>query len=387
MRSNDAECPICLEGMSEADVAYPLLCPTACGYNFCLSCVDHLLESSKDDYQMASDGNRHVKVQLLCPQCRGDLTHTIKDTLLLRKAKNAEKYRDISDSELNATELRLKHEFTTLYAGDVGDAEARLRKFHRDKGNTDELPSPLELQNSDQKRPEERPFIDISLFQGLEAAISNDERLYVQDLLTSGDTESLANASQILNGILQLTIQGMTPKNTTERSWSEERKHIDQMELFRKRYPLPARMPKYFILDSFPYKKNTLMFEDDQWDGSIADAFCRVHLAKPKHAMGIDNILSEAESTHLPPKARIKISYVKGQAGKVGLQKGDVVTHLNGEPFEGSAEELKQRIAGFHEEDQSGTFQIVVNADESTAEVLKLRARKCGKAMADIASL
>lgn len=336
---------------------------------------------------MASDGNRHVKVQLLCPQCRGDLTHTINDTVLLRKAKNAEKYRDVTDSELNATELRLKHEYITVYAADVGDAEARLRKFHRDKGNENQLPEPLERQIGTADAQVEKPFIDISLFRGLESSMSDDERLYVQALFTSGDTESLASAAMILNGILQLTIQGMTPKNTTERSWSEERKHIEQLELFRKRYPLPARMPKYFVLDSFAYKKRTLQFVDDQWDGSIADAFSRVHMAKPKRTPGMDNILSEAENTHLPPKARIKIASIKGQAGKLGLQKGDVVTHVNGEPFEGSADQLKHLIASFHDGDESSTFQIVVNADDSTAEVLKLRSHKCSKAMADIANL
>ena len=101
----------------------------------------------------------------------------------------------------------------------------------------------------------------------------------------------------------------------------------------------------------------------------------------------MDNILSQAESTHLPPKGRVQITSVKGQAGKVGLQKGDVVTHVNGEAFQGSAEYLKQIIGSFYEEDPTSTFQIVVNADECTAVILKLRARTCIKAMADIETL
>jgi hypothetical protein len=387
-----AECPICLDGMSEADAAYSLLCPSNCGYNFCLSCVEHLVDSSKDDYQMASDGNRHVKIRLQCPQCRGDLTNTIMDTLMLRKAKNAEKFRDVGDSELNATELRIKHEFVQLYAKDVEHAENRLRKFHTDNGKADEMPAPLlAFDHQDgttmHKDNDDEPFFDTTLFQGLETVMSDDERAYVQNLFTSGDAESLASAAQILNGVLQLTIQGMAPKNITERSWNEERKHIESIDLFRKRYPLPARMPKYYVLNSFPYKKKVILFEDDQWDGSIADAFCRVRTGKPKHTAGMDNILSQAESTHLPPKGRVQITSVKGQAGKVGLQKGDVVTHVNGEAFQGSAEYLKQIIGSLYEEDPTSTFQIVVNADECTAVVLKLRARTCIKAIADIETL
>jgi hypothetical protein len=369
---------------------YPLLCPSTCGYNFCLSCVEHLISSSKDDYQMASDGNRHVKVSLQCPQCRGNLSRTITDTVMLRKAKTAEKFRDVDDSELNATELRMKHDFITLYAKDVQNAEARLIKFHADNGNSDDLPAPLSFDRDDDgatTQVVETAFIDTTLFQGVESAMSDDERRYVQDLLVSGDPESLACGAQILNGIQQLMIKGMSPKNSSQRSWAEERKHIEKMELFRKRYPLPARMPKYFVLSAFPTYKKIVTFHDDQWDGSIADAFTRVYVGKQKPNRGVDNILGEAESTHLPPQARVKIGSVKGEAGKLGLQKGDVVTHVCGEAFEGCAADLSELIASLYDCDRNCTFQIVVNADNCTAEVLKTRARACRKAIADVQSL
>ena len=366
------------------------MCPSSCGYNFCLSCVEHLISSSKDDYQMASDGNRHVKVSLQCPQCRGNLSRTIADTVMLRKAKTAERFRDMADSELNATELRMKHEYITLYAKDVQNAEARLFKFHTDNGKTDDLPAPLAYDHENdgaEAQVVEKTFIDTTLFQGLEPAMSDDERKYVQDLLISGDPESLARGAQILNGIQQLTIQGMAPKNASQRSWMEERKQIEKMELFRKRYPLPARMPKYFVLSTFPLSKKIITFHDDQWDGSIADAFTRVHVGRQKPNRGVDNILGEAENTHLPPHARVKIGSVKGQAGKLGLQKGDVVTHICGETFDGCAADLSEIIGSMYESDPGSTFQIVVNADDCTAEVLKTRARACRKAIADVESI
>jgi S1-C subfamily serine protease len=125
----------------------------------------------------------------------------------------------------------------------------------------------------------------------------------------------------------------------------------------------------------------------DQWDGSISDAFSRVHTTIPKNKAGIDNILKDAEDRHWEPRPRIKVAAVKGPAGRLGLQKGDVVTHFDGEPFIGSAVDLAHIIDELYKESPDATFQFVVNADESTAQVLKLRAEKCRKAMADVASL
>jgi hypothetical protein len=48
---------------------------------------------------------------------------------------------------------------------------------------------------------------------------------------------TLPTGAQILNGILQLTIQGMAPKNMSQRSSNDERKRIEKMELFRKTIP------------------------------------------------------------------------------------------------------------------------------------------------------
>ena len=72
--------------MTPIDHQHPLQCPTRhCHFNFCASCIHSLLSSSKDDFEMASDGNAHVKIYLHCPNCRADLSTTIRDVLLLRK--------------------------------------------------------------------------------------------------------------------------------------------------------------------------------------------------------------------------------------------------------------------------------------------------------------
>jgi hypothetical protein len=56
----------------------------------------------------------------------------------------------------------------------------------------------------------------------------------------------------------------MAPRHYKELTRQEERKQIEFLELFRKRYPLPARMPKYFVLGAFPQKKKIVVFEDGE---------------------------------------------------------------------------------------------------------------------------
>jgi RING-type zinc-finger len=390
MMGGYAECPICMDTMTEADNMYPMLCPTKCGYNFCANCVTHLLDSSKDDYQEASDGNRHVKIRLQCPQCRGVFKDTIQDSLLLRKAKASEKFRNIPDSELKSSELRIKHEFLQFYAKDVEHAEARLRKYQIDRG--EEVMEKLDLTMPSASFDALEPvMIDTTLFQGLEFAMSSAEQEFVTVLLVSGNAEKLAQAAQILHGIFQLSLAGVTPslKGTSpKQAWSDERKHLERLAKYRLLHPLPARMPKYFFLNVWSSNNSkSLSFDDDEWDGSIADAFSRANISKV--TPGMANILSQTDETKISvePKPRVKISAVRGPAGRLGVQKGDVVTHLDGEPWQGSAADLKQHIYRLHDQDPTHQIQMVVNAEESCAEILKLRAKACQKILKELNDL
>ena len=78
---NDVDCPICMDTMTAADIEHPMQCKSEhCTYNFCMTCIESLITSSKDDYMEASDGNLHVKIFLHCPNCRSDLSLSIRDT-------------------------------------------------------------------------------------------------------------------------------------------------------------------------------------------------------------------------------------------------------------------------------------------------------------------
>ena len=391
MMGGYTDCPICMDGMTEADNLYPILCPSKCGYNFCASCVEHLVDSSKDDYQEASDGNRAVKVKLQCPQCRGFLKDTIEDSLLLRRAKASEKYRHMSDSELNSTQLRLKHEFLQVYAKDIEHAQLRLQKFQKDRGESALEALDLTMPKTGRGVQGEIVLVDTTLFQGLEFAMSPAEQEYVTLLLTSGEVPKLAQAAQILHGIFQLTLKGVTPtqkSSSVNLTWDDERKQLERLAKYRKLHPLPARMPKFFMLDVWSRRTaKALSFEDDVWDGSISDAFSRAHLSKP--TPGMTNILSQAKNSKVVenPKPRVKVSAVRGPAGRLGVQKGDVVTHLDGELWTGSAAELKDVIYAMFDQDEGQQVSIVVNAEESCAEILKLRAQSCKKVLKELNDL
>lgn len=103
------ECPICLNLMSNADLMYPLQCPgTNCAYNFCLQCMSSLVTSSKDAYQMASDGSLRVKVHLNCPNCRANIKGIIEDAICRRQEILAHQMIDdaLDDSRLIITAFK-----------------------------------------------------------------------------------------------------------------------------------------------------------------------------------------------------------------------------------------------------------------------------------------
>ena len=244
MENEEAEdCPICLDEMSPADLEHPIRCQTRCGYNFCISCIESLITSSKDDYIEASDGNKHVKVFLHCPNCRSDLGSSIRDTLLCRKFHNL-KIHSTQHVDLTASEKRLQaviddpevqlaikeaqereDEFFGKKSQEKDDSENATNE-NRDTFNDSFTRNFREMGveadadngvhqsfviNKNQPPPKDRSRIDPTLFQGLECAMSKEEQETVTELLTSGDTTKLAGAAEILHGISVRVLQGLPP--------------------------------------------------------------------------------------------------------------------------------------------------------------------------------
>lgn len=237
-------CPICLELMQECDFAHLLHCK--CGFNMCMTCIGSLISSSKDDFQEASDGNLHVKIYLNCPNCRSDLSNSIRDTLLLRKV-NALVNNKLPEPEWTDSQIRLKK---VLHTKSVQKAISEAKKLEREcfgNGENESLAHYDEgedLENDEnflndsvskeygqstsawgveaditngvhtsfyvphvegEMNPtlirEEAIKIDPTLFPGLDYFLSEEQRIEVTSLMTSGDPFLLAEAAEILYNV------------------------------------------------------------------------------------------------------------------------------------------------------------------------------------------
>ena len=404
---------------------------------------------------MASDGNRHVKVHLNCPNCRKDISSSIEAVIEERRLAKVALLKDIPDCELSSTDLRQK--YWTKTDGLV---------LESDKDNTIQTGTRPVLE------------IDATLFGGLEFAMTLEEQKYVTELMTSGHADKLAQAAQILEGTAELLKKGVSPSITaansnesngsfspihreaaatarstaalaggysntsgigTSRSRdgsefpvSNFQRQMEQKARDRLRRPLPARMPLSVTLSTGEFERlavatrqqvglvpeekkpwwkgvlgdrigGSISFVDDEWDGSVADAFARARIGpskgnrntmevqkrvtttNPAEKMSINRILKVGEedenknhcdSAPVVRTQRVLVANIRGQAGKSGIMKGDVVTHVNGEAFYGNASDLNSLLVSLYEEQgKDGVVMIVVNADECSAEALRLRSR------------
>jgi len=98
---------------------------------------------------------------------------------------------------------------------------------------------------------------------------------------------------------------------------------------------------------------------------------------KTRHHDGND-CDSASTKTHQMPWRRVVVASVSGPLARQGLRQGDVITHINGEEFDGNAEKLRDILdwtwrGGGEGQHADHTIQIVVNAERGTAEVLRLR--------------
>lgn len=292
---------------------------------------------------------------------------------------------------------------------------------------------------------EDLAVVDDTLMGGFEKVLSDDKKKKVAGLLVSGDASSLAEAAQIMHKTIH------KPKVTKSKSFVQRRNlrssvfvliddaakarpslekatgpagdtmaaaaaargHLArnnahniarEQAAIRKRaehlrsHPLPVRMPKYveLIVPVAGAGDPPLSFVDDEWDGTVADAYTKITVggvgllgigkeraprvskrAPPVTNKGVINVLSEGinpdDTDHIRdridvPGGRVLVASVRNEAGRRGVVKGDVVTHLNGEAFSGTARELAEEMG------RSGPrVNLVLNAERSVAEALRRR--------------
>jgi len=424
-------------------------------------------------------------------------------------------YLSISDCELTASELRLKYESikslnqlqmpessssstsssskgTQVNVATSTTTTTSLKKKSNPQSPIYSTPSP----SISEEIAAMSSIIDTDLFSGLTLLLTEDEQRYISQLMTSGDTDKVAQGVQLLASISEFSRQqlhhGVSPSvkastsstgthggvstrvnsqhyssSTAHRStttytsrypstatkslrtgWSSTAKKPTtatstvaaraiamsqsaeeklqaaaerRAKEHWKRNPLPRRMPKSVTLDiitttTISNKRNNnnnnnnnsgtqltvslpLLFTDDEWDGTIADAFRRVQIdrrtnqvmkavEKTKQRWGktsktISTNIYGDEEKHIQtpeicegytgPTQRVIVASVKGQAAKKGIQVGDVVTHVNGERLEGSAADLLRHIQYFAERGDD-TLTLVFNAEPAIATALSKRA-------------
>jgi len=409
METNNIDCPICLDEMTEIDQTHPLQCSSPkCFYNFCQHCIESLLDAYKDPYEEASDGNLHVKIFLYCPSCRSDLSKSIRDTLLLRKFDTVLTAKD--DTVLSASQLRLRKVIDDCEIK-VQEAikEARIREanfFGR------EIEEDLEYEeigveadllmgvHNSMRYPKAAPIdrcedveTDCTLFSGLGYFLSEEEQHFITQGLTSGRPEELVVASQLLHTISNNHAKkgNLLPEKSKRSSVFQlirENEHAivgkkktkarnsRSLTIFKKLYPLPVRMPKYVKLVSI----KDLDFCNFSWNGTVMDAYSKISIEKKRNGkyevtqkktsnLGVRNVLKRGDArVEMPNQPRVLIFKVNEEAGLQGIMKGDVLTHIDGTCISGKS------VESINWPDESNHIVLVFNAESSVSEALKRRA-------------
>jgi len=336
--------------------------------------------------------------------------------------------------------------------------------------------------------------IDITLLRGLEPALSVSEQKYVTTLFTSGNPNDLAAAAKMLYEVgraikgsicvkdggelalshdlnsdqsesIRISFEKSTDTfithhfddqhtkknyytnrrpayNDYEKRVAQEKKKNDyQQEITSTALPLPVRIPRYVVLEPFDpdedhRNKPMLTFIEDEWNGTLGEAFTKLHIKRdnkkeiknliPKigglfkktkkkddddddqneqqhhhhshfytvekslfETNGFDEIVNRMDDGyktklsehHQEPRALI--SHVSHHVGKFGtVHEGDVITHVNGQEFSGgTVEDLKRIISDQYNsytlmkdnDKKNIRLELVVNAEQCIAQALKLR--------------
>lgn len=445
------ECEICLSSLSIYDKTHPLLCPVSSGSNICFNCMSHLVkmkESSdrNNKFNSSNSGSNNV-VKTLCPRCQNDISHTIEDTFLMRKAmKMQSSTGNVPDSELSAAELRFKYSITPQQ---IEECKERIEKFQQDiaqgngvqKEEYGRSSATTRINNSPARTSKISPpnskhgdnsssssssnnetkmtftafhimkSIKFDLFQGIRDMLSEAEQTFIFELMTSGDVDKLVQACQILSELRRIHQPLSNPSNsmdyadisTTSSSSihkqlktkyksdaeiralrmsmsNEERNKVEEVEQYLDWNPLP-RLPKFITLeanfDVYAKHGKVLKFRDDGWDGSVSDAFTRAYSVNnttnesfESEEDGFVNDNRGQKSTKKLRDNRVLVYAARKQAAAVGISVGDVVTHVDGNEFLGTANELRELIHGLYSQGNQ-MFTMVVNAEQMTADALK----------------
>jgi hypothetical protein len=214
--------------------------------------------------------------------------------------------------------------------------------------------------------------IDDTLFQGLQDFMHRDEKIFLTELFTSGVVRNLAQAATIVQGVLRLSMTGKgcaIAKSYDEHPMSkyEFQKAADVLAKTKISFPLPAHMPGYFLIPAYSPRDGFMVLKDNDWDGSIT--------APLRSQRVFDTVYGEY---YTPPQTSyphrvVTINSVRGPVGRVGLRKGDVITHVNDVEWKGTAVELQEYIHDCCRNHSSEEISLTVNCNPETSKFLQVR--------------
>ena len=376
-------------------------------------------EASQCPPEQASDGSHQVKVRVACPWCRSKYRNSQHQTnelvaaiLQLRMAQSMEStIRSNENSGLQKQEEQLHHFVRSTTLQELQEASHCLQQYRFEidpMGTTKAVPSLdwgcweklLDLQpppssgasssfrgesaissapcsssvvtqkkslvkvsdvyyrqNDNLEKPR-YALQDPTLLQGLEEFVTPTETAFVTELFVSGDANKLAQAAHILQGIRPESTSSNTsssfPVHMRATPWS--RRAAQDVHKLRQRFPLPRRMPRCV---RWP------VYNPDREDPAPANSLA-YKLVNSKKGGNVNTMA---------------LANVRGLLGQLGLRKGDVLTHCQGQPVD-SPQELydvmkrayQRTLLDISSVAEEETVLIVVNGNEETARSLKERA-------------
>lgn len=209
--------------------------------------------------------------------------------------------------------------------------------------------------------------VDDTLFQGYDELINRDEKIFLTELYTSGDVQKITQASQIMMGIRRMCGKyTISARKQQEQPMSkyEIQKRLDFIDQTKSAFPLANHMPNNFLIPPYNRRDSFMTLKDKKnWDGSIVP---------PQRCRIFEHVYGQAYK----PRASydvVLIQAVRGPVGRLGLRKGDIVTHVNDTEWKGSAQILQDYIYQCYSKHPGDEISLTVNANPETAEFLRVR--------------
>ena len=250
---------------------------------------------------------------------------------------------------------------------------------------------------------------DPTLFMGLDELLTYDEQEFITHMFISGDAELIAQAANLLHSIMctmmmeQQQQQPHPSKNnnngtsTAKASTSIKKQktmaQLDHEQKIRKKFPIPNHMPRVVTIP--PYnplncgKNPPIKFVPPPKPPPPPKA---VKVSTPTAA-------AAQPTESLPPQRQppiavkhnneLMLASVNGVAGRVGLRRGDIITHVNQERVSTFSEYTIAVQYALEQQQQpsppdpplspnatAASMSITVNANEETAQQLLKRAQQ-----------